>query len=178
MRTTFSQFHSSLRPAAGRGSAPRPAAERCTPVLRARLPPRAKCCFCSSLLRLLVDDVEKELLNTGVAGLTEPEDCFLAEVRILVVLRAVEKLVHRCRSVAALRQDEDHLLLHLLIGDFRVKRDDLVDSDTTLSGPEQRFLAELDVLAVVDSESHQPLLVALTFPLSQREENLLLELVV
>src|SRR6478672_13449669 len=131
MRTTFSQFHSSLRPAAGRGSAPRPAAERCTPVLRARLPPRAICCFCSSLLRLLVDDVEKELLDARIMRLPEPENRLLAELGILVVLRDVEQHVHH-RRVASLRVDKDQLLAHFRIRHCRVERAKLFRRCTAL----------------------------------------------
>src|SRR4029078_862773 len=66
---------------------------------------------------LSVDHVEKELLHTRIARLAKPEDRFLAQLGVLVVLRDVHQLVDCCGLIVSLRENEDHLLLHLLIID-------------------------------------------------------------
>src|SRR3989475_4730846 len=97
--------------------------------------------------------------------------------RSLAVLPAagdVDQLVER-GGLAPLRVDEDELLLPLLVLQAIIQRHELIEVGTRLPRPEQRLLAHLDVLALVQRDVHHPTEVLFPAHLGEREDHLLLE---
>src|SRR5689334_24788214 len=128
--------------------------------------------------RSFVDQIDEELLHARVTRLTEPEDRLLAQVSILLVLGDLEHFVDRRRLALTLRQNEDDLLLHIGIVHPVIELCQLRNRNSNLARPEQGFLPQLDVFLRIERNVYQPLIVAGALLLRQREQNLLLQILV
>src|SRR5712672_2462105 len=114
-----------------------------------------------------VDQVQEELLHTRIVRLTEPEDCLLPQLRILLVLGDIEQLVYRGSVALPLRQGEDDRLAHLAVTHAIVELRYFRYRDARLPGPGGSLLAQLDVFLGIDRDVHQPLLVTCSLLLRQ-----------
>src|SRR5947199_383122 len=105
--------------------------------------------------RSLVDDLQQHLRGARVVRLAQPEDRFLAELLVLLALRDLDQPVDRGRLVA-LRVHEDELLLHLPVLHAVVQTRELRQVPSGLAGPEERLLAHLDLLPLVQGDVDEP----------------------
>src|SRR5258705_8397049 len=118
---------------------------------------RATCAHVATrAVRLLVEQVEQELLHARVFPLAKPEDRLLAQLRILLAARDLEQLVRRL-GFLPLRIHEEHLVLHLgLTRQLVVQWQQLLQLDAALAGVEERLLSRLHLLLLVAGDADQP----------------------
>ena len=93
------------------------------------------------------------------------------------MLGDIDQLVQR-RRLVPLGVDEDELLPHLLVADVAIERGQLAERHAGLAGPEERLLSHLDPLGRIPGYAEKPAAVLLASHLREREEHLLLELLI
>src|SRR5829696_61099 len=146
--------------------------------MRRTLPPALPRIPCPSRAwdLLLRDELFEELHGARITRLPEPEHRLAPHLAILVVLRDVHELVDRLAVTTALREHEDQLLLDLRVRHLVVQRcERLRRGAAILTRPEQRLLTHLRALLRIQRDVHDPLAVAESALLREREDDLLLE---
>src|SRR5687767_14465887 len=128
-----------------------------------------------SSVGLAFEESLQERRYARVVRLAQPEDRLLLELLVGLGPGDLEELIHR-RPLVPLGVDEDELLLHLPAGHLLVQGEELGARDVRLAGPEQRLLAQLDVLVHVAGYPEQPALALPSLYLGHVEENLVARL--
>src|SRR5690349_12489231 len=133
--------------------------------------------FCA---RSFVDQVEQELLHARITRLAWPEKCFLAQLDVFL---RIERNAHQPLIVAhslLLRQREQNLLPEILVLQPRIQvaQKLRVLGRTALTEPENRLLAQIRRFALSHREVAQNLLRPRLALLREREQSLLLDVLV
>src|SRR5688572_8072987 len=125
----------------------------------------------------LGDDLLEHFGRPRIIYLAEPEQRLLAELGVRILLGNVEQLVGS-RAVTILRQHENQVLAKLPLGERVVERGEIRARGAALAGPKERLLPHLQSFALVPSHVEQPGKALLGSGLRDREQELLLQLVV